>query len=454
MTLPPMNEGYGGGSFPPPDRYPPPDRMPDPRMQGGYSPSPTNGNGYPQPPMPPNVGNGYPQQAPTSNGYGPPPGPPSAGPRPPSFGGGDPRNYAQEQRPPYGQEQRPPYPPDNRQYYPPPPQGAPRPPSYGPGPSSAPPPPGYGPGNGQEQAGPSYYPQPPNPAGYPGGAMYPGLTSAQSPQHSAQAAAPRQRTSIACRYCRKRKIRCSGYQNTADGKCTNCKKTGNECVFQPVSNNASTAFVPVSAVPGGVPPGTPLYGAFGQPLAPQQPGAPPPPPGYPPQQPQQQQQQQPQGYSQGPPPQDYPMQSPTTGSYYPSPEDRAPQGVRRPRAPDDEGMRLPPPRPFTGDDRDSREPRDPRRLSPASTQSNNTPPGYNNYYGNRNGEYEGEPSSAQRGESSPGGYSPGGQSATNGANPMSLGSLMDAYPPPPGQRDSGSKGDIDSNMLGRLNRKT
>ena len=63
-------------------------------------------------------------------------------------------------------------------------------------------------------------------------------------------------------------IRCSGYQNTPDGKCTNCKKTGNDCVFQPVSSTTSTAFVPVSAIQGGVPPGTPLYGAFGQPLGP------------------------------------------------------------------------------------------------------------------------------------------------------------------------------------------
>jgi hypothetical protein len=35
-----------------------------------------------------------------------------------------------------------------------------------------------------------------------------------------------------------------------------------------VSSNPSAAFVPVSAVPGGVPPGTPLYGAYGQPLPP------------------------------------------------------------------------------------------------------------------------------------------------------------------------------------------
>ncbi|PTB70407.1 hypothetical protein BBK36DRAFT_1174165 [Trichoderma citrinoviride] len=80
--------------------------------------------------------------------------------------------------------------------------------------------------------------------------------------------APRQRTSIACRYCRKRKIRCSGHQNAPGGKCQNCARMNQECIFQPVSSSSSTAFIPVSAVPGGVPPGTQLFGAYGQPLAP------------------------------------------------------------------------------------------------------------------------------------------------------------------------------------------
>ncbi|KAH6973320.1 hypothetical protein EDB80DRAFT_833450 [Ilyonectria destructans] len=80
-------------------------------------------------------------------------------------------------------------------------------------------------------------------------------------------AAPRQRTSIACRYCRKRKIRCRGYESSPGGKCHNCVRTNQECVFQPVSSS-STAFIPVSAVSGDVPPGTQLVGAYGQPLGP------------------------------------------------------------------------------------------------------------------------------------------------------------------------------------------
>ncbi|KAG6125110.1 hypothetical protein E4U35_007625 [Claviceps purpurea] len=91
-------------------------------------------------------------------------------------------------------------------------------------------------------------------------------------------AAPRQRTSIACRYCRKRKIRCSGYQSAPGGKCQNCARMNQECIFQPVSSSSSTAFIPVSAVPGGVPPGTQLFGAYGQPLAPNSIPPPPPPP--------------------------------------------------------------------------------------------------------------------------------------------------------------------------------
>ncbi|KAL2150042.1 hypothetical protein VTH82DRAFT_7718 [Thermothelomyces myriococcoides] len=109
--------------------------------------------------------------------------------------------------------------------------------------------------------GPDYYRYPqPGPYSY-------GMAAAGLPP-SQQQSAPRQRTSIACRYCRKRKIRCSGYTHTANGKCANCDKLRIDCIFQPVSSNSSAAFVPVSAVPGGVPPGTPLYGAYGQPLPP------------------------------------------------------------------------------------------------------------------------------------------------------------------------------------------
>jgi hypothetical protein len=41
-----------------------------------------------------------------------------------------------------------------------------------------------------------------------------------------------------------------------------------ECFFQPVSSSSSTVFIPASAVLGGVPPGRPLDGAYGQPLCP------------------------------------------------------------------------------------------------------------------------------------------------------------------------------------------
>ncbi|OAP56925.1 hypothetical protein AYL99_09037 [Fonsecaea erecta] len=128
----------------------------------------------------------------------------------------------------------------------------------------------------------------------------------------APAAAPRQRTAIACKYCRKRKIRCSGYDSSPDGRCQNCVRFNQQCLFHPVSSQA--AFVPANAVYGpnaarapiagqpdgragqnghhyareGDPPPM-LYGAHGQPLGPAGPhGQPqysyPPPPhaGYPP----------------------------------------------------------------------------------------------------------------------------------------------------------------------------
>ncbi|KAF2454667.1 hypothetical protein BDY21DRAFT_352398 [Lineolata rhizophorae] len=130
--------------------------------------------------------------------------------------------------------------------------------------------------------------------------------------------APRQRTAIACRYCRRRKIRCSGFDSSEDGRCTNCNRFSQECVFTPVSSQAQ-AFVPAHAVWRGDGRPPPLYGAFGQPLRPSQqdayrppqqhqgqppppqqhPQQPPPPPGMPPQQ-------QPQ--------QPYTLQSPTASS--------------------------------------------------------------------------------------------------------------------------------------------
>ncbi|KAL8670195.1 MAG: hypothetical protein Q9168_005251 [Polycauliona sp. 1 TL-2023] len=114
--------------------------------------------------------------------------------------------------------------------------------------------------------------------------------------------APRQRTAIACRYCRRRKIRCSGFEASEDGRCTNCQRFQQECIFTPVSAHAS-AFVPAhtayphlrGAAPmpqrgGGRPlypqqgPPPAIYGAHGQPLGMPMPGQdpnyPPPPHGY------------------------------------------------------------------------------------------------------------------------------------------------------------------------------
>ncbi|KXT02508.1 hypothetical protein AC578_4195 [Pseudocercospora eumusae] len=127
-------------------------------------------------------------------------------------------------------------------------------------------------------------------------AMYPPPYQ-QAPQMAYPPAqpAPRQRTAIACRYCRRRKIRCSGFDQSEDGRCTNCVRFSQECVFTPVSAQTQ-AFVPAHTVYRGQnpPPNTQLYGAYGQPLhnnrdpyvpqqggQQQQPGQyPPPPQGY------------------------------------------------------------------------------------------------------------------------------------------------------------------------------
>jgi len=66
-------------------------------------------------------------------------------------------------------------------------------------------------------------------------------------------------------------IRCSGFENSEDGRCLNCTRFSQECIFTPVSAQTQ-AFVPAHTVYGrGVPPGGPppaLYGAYGQPLPP------------------------------------------------------------------------------------------------------------------------------------------------------------------------------------------
>ncbi|KAG5750543.1 hypothetical protein H9Q72_006532 [Fusarium xylarioides] len=113
----------------------------------------------------------------------------------------------------------------------------------------------------QSQYSSHNYPPPPPAAfaaqGYPSPAPFsfresgPGTSSA-----------PRQRSSIACRYCRRRKIRCSG-RDSPDGKCQNCSRMNQECIFQASS---STAFVPQTIPPNpeAIPPRELTYGSFRQ----------------------------------------------------------------------------------------------------------------------------------------------------------------------------------------------
>jgi hypothetical protein len=106
-------------------------------------------------------------------------------------------------------------------------------------------------------------PNPPNGMGGPPG----GSGSAYHlPPHYHQQPAPRQRTAIACRYCRRRKIRCSGFETSPDGRCANCMRFNQECVFTPVSSQSGPiqAFVP--APPGAVSGRTQIYGPHGTPL--------------------------------------------------------------------------------------------------------------------------------------------------------------------------------------------
>ncbi|OAQ60628.1 C6 transcription factor [Pochonia chlamydosporia 170] len=388
----------------------------DPRSSGYGAPPPSGGRGYSHDPRyaSPNAVNGYP--------------PPPGGQQPPA-------SYL-----PPMQSQDPrgaPYPPpDHRGSYYDDRRGPPHPDAayaqdayFYRGPPGAPP-------NG--------YPRP-HPGAY--GPEY--AQAGNAPPAMAQAA-PRQRTSIACRYCRKRKIRCSGYQSAPGGKCQNCARMNQECIFQPVSSSSSTAFIPVSAVPGGVPPGTQLFGAYGQPLAP---NSVPPSHHY--------------AAAGGPPPGaatagNYyqPMQSPTDSysSYGGDPRgDDQIAGRRRRRTPEEqeEGYRLPPPRNTLPDE-------DLRRRSPAEASSNGSPGGLGHLpyqsagarQSPRNPSLPHAPTSASHGPGATGGRSPGGQNGSSGASTpsqaqrqpqqasssvMSLSNLVD-------------KTDIDKGMIDRLNR--
>jgi hypothetical protein len=171
ITLPSIQDApYSSYPPQPPSRgYPS-----DPRASSGYNNSPSSVNGY---------------QAP-----GPRPAilpPLQAGdPRSPTYPSPDPRDDYQRHQPaayhqdPYYNSFRPP--------------GG----QYPPGPySQHPPPGGYGqpPNGGYPQQG---YPPPPH-GSYP---EYRGGHASVPPPPQMQQAAPRQRTSIACRYCRKRKV--------------------------------------------------------------------------------------------------------------------------------------------------------------------------------------------------------------------------------------------------------
>ncbi|KAI9708274.1 MAG: hypothetical protein M1828_003089 [Chrysothrix sp. TS-e1954] len=127
---------------------------------------------------------------------------------------------------------------------------------------------------------PGYYPPPQHPGPYlpSPSAIYPPpphqdyRPPPQPGQGGVQQSAPRQRTAIACKYCRRRKIRCSGFENSEDGRCSNCVRFNQECVFTPVSSQAQ-AFVPAQALYGrggrtGPPQPQPrqLYGPYGNPL--------------------------------------------------------------------------------------------------------------------------------------------------------------------------------------------
>ncbi|KAH7358630.1 hypothetical protein B0T11DRAFT_330397 [Plectosphaerella cucumerina] len=403
VTLPAIQDPYGqhqqqqqqyARGYPPTDRDP---RGPEPRPPH-YNASPSSVNGYPPPPP-----GGHPQsQLPPMQ---------HPGPRSPGYPPQDGRDDYYRSRQPPPPHYPDPYHPDYR-HGGPPAQPA-RYPEYG-------------------QPPPQRYEYGPPPPGGPPRWDY-GQGAVPMPQ-----AAPRQRTSIACRYCRKRKIRCSGYQSAPGGKCINCSRMNQECIFQPVSSSSSTAFIPVSAVPGGVPPGTPLYGAYGQPLPPGSMGHPsqqPYPPGPPP----------PQGgngyYGQ-------PLPSPTGA--YPPPYDQ--RGRRRAREPDDgDELRPPPPDPAMADD--------PRRRSPASSSAHSSPGGYMSSYGSSHpygADPRGPPPRHSPGQASFVAMGPGSEDRASSSGPRHSNSSTPAAGQPTGVMSLGNLDnpsmDIDKNMLGRLNR--
>lgn len=214
-----------------------------------------------------------------------------------------------------------------------------------------------------------------------------------------------------------------------------------ECIFQPVSSSSSAAFIPVSAVPGGVPPGTQLFGAYGQPLTPAAAQGP-------------TSQYAPHPGGQAAPPVGYyqqPMPSPAE-SYSSYNDLRADEsqlvGRRRRRTPDepDETCRLPPPRAAGGAAPDE----EPRRRSPAEFSNHSSP---SSHYP----PFHGTQPASSGGQHPPGhgGRSPIGQDGSSG------GSTPGRHGAPPanqGQQSTPSVMsvsnlvDIDRTMIDRLNR--
>ncbi|KAL5382876.1 hypothetical protein PMIN06_009899 [Paraphaeosphaeria minitans] len=306
-----------------------------------------------------------------------------------------------------------------------------------------------------------------------------------------QPPAPRQRTAIACRYCRRRKIRCSGFEATDDGRCSNCMRFNQDCIFTPVSAQTQ-AFVPAHTVWRGVGQPPPMYGAYGQPLPPSQHGE-----TY--AQPPRQQQSAP------PPPSNY-LPSPTappSGPYQahsaygpPAPHDDASRDAlngRKRLNPEPHTPTLPPPRPGSaasqpahrGAGPDYPYPEPPNAASPATSSASysSAPPqhGQQPYYApqqppRRTSPPGAYPYEAGRASSSPHASqaptTPGG--STYYPPPQTNGNLQPppprsdgTTPPPnsqpanrPGMRindlvsDSGNgRSSTDSNMLNMLNRR-
>ncbi|OBT42392.1 hypothetical protein VE00_06469 [Pseudogymnoascus sp. WSF 3629] len=264
---------------------------------------------------------------------------------------------------------------------------------------------------------------------------YQGEYNRGGPPHMAfSQTAPRQRTAIACRYCRRRKIRCSGFEDNPTGKCQNCQRFQQECIFTPVSSQAQ-AFVPAHAAyphmrnvmgPDGRPrhmyQNQQLYGAHGQPLGPI---------------PQQ-------GAQGGPQYGEYAVPSPT-GSYNSFTEDRgADTGRKRPHGEPQTSI-LPPPNPgqppYPRQEPGRRPPvDDDLRLAPVTpvvgqANSNYSPGSSTSSTSGRRPGNEGLPSMSR---TPPLRSSPGDRS-----DPMALGNIMERRP----------ETEIDRNMLGRLGRK-